>query len=84
MKSHCLEIKRYNKLKSKKTGSTRKFSLRIAVLTIFMLVGVTVYAQPDICPEEPCDNEVPITGIEYLLLAGGALGLRMINKYRKK
>ncbi|MCS6975008.1 MAG: hypothetical protein NZM13_11035, partial [Cyclobacteriaceae bacterium] len=37
------------------------------------------------CPNPPfCDPDVPITGIEYLLLAGGALGLRRLWRNRKK
>ena len=37
------------------------------------------------CPGgEPCDPEVPIAGIEWLLLAGGLFGFRGIyKKFRK-
>jgi hypothetical protein len=63
------------------------FCITIAVLIV---VGISYPAFSQIppggggnpCPGgEPCDPEVPIAGIEWLIIAGGMLGFRKI--YRK-
>ncbi|MBX2898824.1 MAG: hypothetical protein KF775_04215 [Cyclobacteriaceae bacterium] len=56
--------------------STRIFRLGLSVLGC-LLLATQVFAQPgDPCPGgPPCDPDVPISGIEILVLVGGALGL---------
>ena len=69
---------------------TRLLSLVLVVIAIIMVTAplFPVLAQvipppaQDPCPGgEPCDPDVPITGIEWLLVAGGLFGARKI--YRK-
>jgi len=55
----------------------------LLVITCVILIGTIqpLYAQPgppgDPCPGgPPCNPDVPISGIEILLVLGGALGLR--------
>jgi len=56
----------------------------LLVLTVAILVVSTqpVYAQPggggNPCPFPPCNPDVPISGIEILLAAGGVLGIKRI------
>ncbi|MFZ2905794.1 MAG: hypothetical protein WAZ98_06300 [Cyclobacteriaceae bacterium] len=56
----------------------------LLVLTVVVLVVSTqpVYAQPggggDPCPFPPCNPDVPISGIEILLAAGGVFGVKKI------
>lgn len=49
--------------------------MRTLLVVVFVLVSLTLLAQPGPPPPDPGDP-VPITGIEVLLVAGGALGLR--------
>lgn len=53
----------------------KKFRLFVGVsfFTLFVLVACPVWAQPG-DPGDPGDDPVPITGLEILLVAGGALG----------
>jgi hypothetical protein len=55
------------------------FLLAIAVV-ILVISTQPVYAQPggDPCPFPPCNPDVPISGIEILLAAGGVLGVKRI------
>lgn len=39
-----------------------------------LLSGASIMAQPPDPQADPDDNVVPITGIEWLLVAGGAMG----------
>jgi hypothetical protein len=57
----------------------------LLVITCVILIGSIqpLYAQPPIVPPgnpcpggPPCNPDVPISGIEILLVLGGALGLR--------
>lgn len=54
----------------------------LLVITVVILVVAVqpVYAQPggDPCPFPPCNPDVPISGIEILLAAGGLLGVKKI------
>lgn len=53
---------------------------------IILLLSSLAWAQPgDPCPGgPPCDPDVPITGIEWLLAAGAALGVkRFLNRKGK-
>jgi hypothetical protein len=53
---------------------------RVLALSFLMCVSACVlYAQPDPGP----DPDVPITGIEILIGAGGALGLKKLLGKRK-
>jgi hypothetical protein len=52
----------------------------LLVITLVILV-IPVYAQPgggNPCPFPPCNPDVPISGIEVLLVAGGVLGVKRI------
>ena len=52
-------------------------------ITIILLTSIFVIAQPTDPPQNP--DRVPITGIEYLLIAGGAYGVyRFTNKRNNK
>ncbi len=50
-------------------------------ITIILVTPVFLAAQP-VPPPQP--DVVPITGIEYLLLGGGAYGIYRFQKKRKK
>lgn len=60
-------------------------SLRYLFFSIgfVFLTGVSLFAQPPDPQTDPDDNVVPITGIEYLLLAGGAMGGYKLFKKKK-
>lgn len=57
--------------------------MKFFVLTIILLLLTSVFiiAQP-VPPDQP--EPVPITGIEYLLIGGGAYGIYRFQKKRKK
>lgn len=53
----------------------------IVTALIFVESIPPAYGQPDICPSGNCDGDTaPITGIEWLLVAGGILGARKVHK----
>lgn len=63
----------------------------LLVISLVILVGSVqpVYSQPgppgDPCPGgPPCNPDVPISGIEILLAAGGLAGMRKWYVSRKK
>ncbi len=68
---------------------------KVLLIASFFLVMVTMaLAQPgqggnppgNPCPNgPPCnpDNQVPITGIEWLLVAGGGLGIKKLRDSQK-
>ena len=49
-------------------------------VNIILLTSLSVVAQPNLPPPDP--DVVPITGIEYLLIGGGAYGAFRIAKNR--
>jgi hypothetical protein len=49
---------------------------------VLLLTSLVVRAQPNNPPQNP--DPVPITGIEYLLLAGGAYGVHRFSKRKAK
>ena len=51
-------------------------------LILFFLAGTTIYSFAQ--PGPPPDPDVPITGIEILLAAGGALGIKRIMGLNRK
>jgi hypothetical protein len=51
-------------------------------ITLLLLTTIFVMAQPNDPPQVP--DRVPITGIEYLLIAGGAYGVHRFSKKRGK
>jgi hypothetical protein len=56
---------------------------------LFFFIFLTCYLGPlltGLCQvgDPPVEDDVPITGIEWLLLAGGALGIRKMSRLRKK
>ena len=58
----------------------------LLVVTSLIFVGSLqqpAYSQPDPCPLPPCDGDVPITGIEILLVLGGALGIKKVIGSKK-
>lgn len=63
------------------------FVFFLLVITVIILVGSLqpIYAQPggDPCPFPPCNPDVPITGIEFLIGLGGAYGIRKLYSRRK-
>ncbi len=50
-------------------------------ITIVLFTSILVIAQPN-TPPQP--DIVPITGVEYLLLGGGAYGIYRFQKKRNK
>lgn len=62
----------------------------LLVIACVMLVGSLqpVYAQPggggNPCPFPPCNPDVPISGIEILLAAGGVLGVKKLLGLNRK
>lgn len=63
------------------------FIFFLLVITVVILVGSLqpVYGQPggDPCPFPPCNPDVPISGIEFLIGLGAAYGIRKLNSRRK-
>jgi hypothetical protein len=53
----------------------------VIILSLLIVTCTTVVAQPGDPNEDP---DVPITGIEILLIAGGALGIRKLVQHKKK
>ena len=51
-----------------------------ALICFFLFLSVVVWAQPG---DPGGDPDVPLTGVEWLLLAGGALGIKRFL-FRKK
>ena len=54
---------------------------------VILLSGIATFAWSQPQPQNPQtdpDNPVPITGIEYLLIGGGAYGVSRILKNRNK
>jgi hypothetical protein len=64
-------------------GALKSF-LIVALLLTFanMASGQPGGGKP--CPKPPCPASVPITGIEILLAAGGALGLKKVLGRKNK
>lgn len=59
--------------------------IRISFVVVLLLISTFSWAQPQ--PQNPSgdpDEPVPITGVEYLLLAGGAFGIQRIIKGKNK
>lgn len=56
--------------------------VRLFCITIILLTSIVVRAQPNNPPQNP--DPVPITGIEYLLIGGGAYGVYRFSKKRSK
>ncbi len=54
----------------------------LVVLVLLFAGTVQTFAQPG-DPEEDPDNAVPITGIEWLIAGGCALGLRKLLSGKK-
>ena len=52
-----------------------------ALICLFLLLSVMVWAQPG---DPGGDPDVPLTGIEWLLLAGGALGIKRFLSRNKE
>lgn len=52
-----------------------------ALIFLFLILSVVVWAQPG---DPGPDPDVPLTGIEWLILAGGALGIKRFLDNRKK
>ncbi|WKZ61629.1 MAG: hypothetical protein QY309_09055 [Cyclobacteriaceae bacterium] len=52
-----------------------------ALICLFLLLSVMVWAQPG---DPGGDPDVPLTGIEWLLLAGGALGIKRFLSRKKE
>lgn len=57
--------------------------MRLALIVVFSLVSLLAYGQPS-DPGGGGNPTVPITGIEILLAAGGALGLRKLIQRKTK
>ncbi len=55
---------------------------RIALVFVFSFLTLTVWSQPGDPGGNP--DAVPITGIEYLLIGGGAYGISRLLKNRNK
>lgn len=57
------------------------FSIRVSLLLILFQFNSAVYAQPGDPGEDP---DIPITGVEWLLLGGGLWGAKKIYDMKKK
>jgi hypothetical protein len=53
-------------------------------IKLVLFASVLVVAQPHPQNPPPDPDPVPITGIEYLLISGGAYGIYRFSKKRKK
>jgi hypothetical protein len=51
------------------------------VIVLLLISSVQLFAQPGDPSQDP---DVPITGIEFLIALGGALGIRKLINDRKK
>lgn len=56
--------------------------LKILIIILFSFISIGLSAQPGGPP--PPDEEVPITGIEILIAAGGLFGAKKIYDSSKK
>ena len=57
---------------------------RVFLSALFVLgFSLLLKAQPGGPPNDPGDNPVPITGIEYLIAAGAAFGAKKVYDKRK-
>jgi hypothetical protein len=56
--------------------------MRFFLIAFIVFNGVLLYAQPNDPQTDP--DAVPITGIEYLLIGGGAYGVSRLLKHRRK
>ena len=52
-----------------------------ALICLFLLLSVVIWAQPG---DPGGDPDVPLTGIEWLMLAGGALGIKRFLSRKKE
>ncbi len=60
-------------------------ALTFAILVWFSSVGIAQPAPDDPPVGDPDENPVPVTGIELLLVAGGALGgYKLFSKSKKE
>jgi hypothetical protein len=59
-----------------------RFKKALVVLVLLFAGTVRTFAQPG-DPETDPDNAVPITGIEWLIAGGCALGLRKLLSSKK-
>ena len=67
---------------------SRSSLYKVLFLALFVFFAALAWAQPnppgDPCPGgPPCNPDVPITGIEWLIAAGGALGIKFLRDSRK-
>lgn len=53
----------------------------VIILSLVIITCTVAFAQPGDPNEDP---DVPITGIEILLMAGGALGIKKLIQHKKK
>lgn len=60
---------------------TRIFSIRAFLLLMLLQVSFIVYSQP---PNPGPDPDIPITGVEWLLLGGGLWGAKKIYDLKNK
>ena len=58
--------------------------MRLVLLSIKLILFTSIvgFAQPNLPPPDP--DRVPISGIEYLLVGGGAYGIYRVSKKKKK
>lgn len=61
----------------------KKLRYLLSFIVIGLLSGVSAIAQPPPDPELGDPDVVPITGLEYLLIAGGAMGGYKLFKKKK-
>jgi hypothetical protein len=58
--------------------------MKIFLVSVYIVLttSVLVVAQPNLPPPDP--DVVPITGLEYLLIGGGAYGIYRLSKKKKQ
>lgn len=64
------------------TGELLKNSMRFFLIAFISFSAILATAQPQDPQQDP--DAVPITGLEYLLIGGGAYGVSRLLKNRRK
>lgn len=58
--------------------------MRTLIILLFIFCSAVTFAQPTIPDDPPSAEPVPISGIEILLIAGAALGIKKLRRTIKE